>query len=198
MNIGITGGIGSGKTTVCRLFEKLYKIPVYYADSRAKKLMTYDQALKSAIKKEFGPDIYHSNGRLNRAALAAIVFNDKKRLSTLNALVHPAVYEDGIRWFKEMKGTAPYLLKEAALLYESDSASQLDKIIVVHVDDETRIARVMKRDRCDRKSVLDRMNKQMDQQEKMNRADYLINNADRKQLLPQIKKIHLELLALSQ
>lgn len=198
MNIGITGGIGSGKTTVCKLFEKLYNIPVYYADGQAKKLMTYDPTLKAAIKKEFGPAVYHPNGRLNRAALAAIVFNDKRKLNTLNALVHPAVYKDGIRWFAEMKGTAPYLLKEAALLYESDSASQLDKIIVVHVDDEKRIQRVMKRDRCDRKSVLDRMNKQMAQVEKMKRADYLIDNADRKQLLPQIKKIHLQLLALSQ
>lgn len=198
MNIGITGGIGSGKTTVCKLFEKLYGIPVYYSDTRAKRLMTYNKALKRAIKKEFGPDVYYSNGRLNRRTLATIVFNDKQRLEKLNALVHPAVYEDGIRWFKEMKDSAPYLLKEAALLYESNSASQLDKIIVVHVDDEIRIKRVMKRDRCDRQSVLDRMNKQMDQLEKMKRADYLIDNAERERLMPQIKKIHLELLALSQ
>lgn len=198
MKVGITGGIGSGKTTVCKIFEKRYGIPVYYADHRAKFLMNHNPQLKAAIKSEFGNKVYHQNGRLHRAQLAKVVFNDGSKIKILNALVHPAVAKDSISWMKEKLKNHTYCLKEAALLFESKSAKELDKIIVVHADTEERIRRVIKRDKTTRKAVLARMSKQMDQKEKIKRADFLIENMKKSELNVIVEKIHLQLLALSQ
>ncbi len=197
LKIGITGGIGAGKTTVCRLFEGL-KIPVYYADDRAKWLMQHDEELVNKLKTAFGEDIYNADGSLDRPKLANIVFNNPEALKKLNSLTHPEVLEDGERWQRMQKlNGAIYTLKEAALLYESGSHEYLDKIIVVAADDETRIARVMKRDNCSREQVLARIDKQMPQADKIKLADWVIYNNDNENIEVAIQKIHRQILALA-
>ncbi len=149
MKIGITGGIGSGKTTVCKIFETL-GIPVYYADDRAKELMVTNPDLVAGIKKLFGEEAYHSDGSLNRAHIAALAFGDAAMLAQLNALVHPAVHQDGYEW-AESQTDAPYTLREAALVFESGGHKKLDKVITVFAPKEMRIERVMARDKADKK-----------------------------------------------
>lgn len=194
IKVGLTGGIGSGKTTVCRLFEEK-GIPVYYADPRAKYLMTYDAELKQAIKSQFGDSVYHRNGRLNRMALADIIFADKSKLAIINGLVHPAVANDSESWF--VSQDSPYAIKEAALMIESGSHEQLDILVVVTADADERIARVMRRDRVDAKSVLARMNNQLSDADRLAYADYVIDNNDRKLLQEQVDALHLELLQIA-
>ena len=162
LKIGITGGIGSGKSTVCRLFEKL-DVPVYYADDRAKWLMNNEEELKEKLRANFGSLVYNKEGDLDRGYLAGIVFNDQSKLEILNAIVHPAVFEDGVKWQgeQEAKG-ANYTLKEAALLFETGSNLTLDKIIVVTAPQEVRIKRVKARDNISKEEVLARINKQME------------------------------------
>ncbi len=193
IKVGITGGIGSGKTTVCKMFEKHFNTPIYYADRRAKYLINHDKTLKNSIKQHFG-NVYHHNGRINRKILASIVFNNKEKLKQLNLLVHPRVRIDGNDWFDRLKGKFPYALKEAALLYESKSHLDLDKIIVVHAPDEERILRVMKRDKVSKEQVLARMKNQLSQKTKMSKADFLIENIDKSQLFPQLQNIHDQLM----
>ena len=195
LNIGITGGIGSGKTTVCRLFE-LFGIPVYYADPRAKALMTEDPELIEQIKSIFGEAAYLPDGSLNRKHIAGIAFNDKSRLAMLNAVVHPAVARDGEQW-QAQQAVAPYTLKEAALLFESGSYKQLDKVITIFAPRELRIQRVLRRDQSDRAAVEARMDKQMSEEEKLRLADFVIYNDGQRLLLPQVVTIHRQLLALS-
>ena len=189
LKIGITGGIGSGKTTACRLFEKL-GVPVYYADDRARWIQNNDQALISKIKELFGDDIYF-NGELDRTNLGKIVFSDKSKLEALNKIVHPAVFKDANDWqeFQKKNGTS-YTLKEAALLFESGSYKTLDKIIVVSSPIELRIERVMLRDKISREEVLKRINSQMPQEEKEKMADFVINNTDIDNLEKQVIQLH--------
>lgn len=194
IKVGITGGIGSGKTTVCKIFETL-NIPVYYADTRAKKLMTSDRKLKVSLIKLLGKEAYYKNGRLNRTYVAGKVFKDKKILSALNGLVHPAVLEDTIDWFNQQN--APYGLKEAALLFESKGYLLMDKVITVVADEEERINRVMQRDDSKRTDVIARINNQWKDKDRINKSDFVINNNRRELLIPQIMKIHQELLQLS-
>lgn len=197
LKIGITGGIGAGKSTVCRLFEGL-KIPVYYADDRAKWLMQHDEELVNKLKTAFGEDIYSADGSLDRPKLANIVFNNPEALQKLNSITHPEVLEDGERWQRMQKlNGAIYTLKEAALLYESGSHEYLDKIIVVAADDESRIERVMQRDNCTREQVLARLNKQMPQADKIKLADWVIYNNDNDDIMAAVQKIHRQILALS-
>ena len=186
LKIGITGGIGSGKTTVCRIFEML-NIPVYYADDRAKWLMQNDPNLKEDILTLLGKNAYLPEGTLNRGYIGEKVFSDKKLLTKLNKLVHPAVFLDGQNWFKEQ--TTPYAIKEAALFYETGSYQQMDKMIVVTADREERIRRVMLRDRLERAAVEARMDKQLPEEEKVEKADYVIYNDGREMLIPRILEI---------
>lgn len=189
LQIGITGGIGSGKSTVCRIFETL-GISVYDADSHAKELMTTDGILVNEIKKEFGTLSYNPDGSLNRAFLARTVFNDEKRLATLNKLVHPRVGLDYKAW-ADQKKHQPYILKEAALLFESGTSQSLDAIIVVHANTELRINRVLKRDlHRTREQVLAIIAHQMPEEEKLKRADYVIRNDETTLLIPQVLKLH--------
>ena len=197
LKVGITGGIGTGKTTVCKLFTEHYNIPVYYADRRAKHLMNFNSEVKDKIKTLLGSNVYHKNGKLNRQKVASIVFKQKELLTGLNKIVHPAVQIDGDQWFNSLNKKYPYAIKEAALLYESKSHKSLDKIIVVHVQDEIRIKRVMKRDNSLRSQVIDRINNQIPQEKKMKKADFLLENDTRKHLIKQIADLHLELLHLS-
>ncbi|MCH2045598.1 MAG: dephospho-CoA kinase [Saprospiraceae bacterium] len=196
LKVGITGGIGSGKTTVCRIFEQL-GIPVYYADNRAKWLMSHDESLVAAIKAEFGEQAYPKPGVLDRAYLASIIFQDKSKLERMNQIVHPAVFKDSAQWQTDQaKTNTSYSLKEAALLFESGSYAFLDKIIVVTAPDDLRIQRVMQRDKVNEAAVKARMAKQMPQADKIAKADFVIENIEQASLQAQVEKIHQELVAL--
>lgn len=192
LQIGITGGIGSGKSLVCQVFKTL-GIPVYDSDHRAKALMTTDGILISQIKKEFGDLSYDDHG-LNRRYLAETVFSDKNKLEKLNQLVHPRVGVDYANWMSRHKGF-PYVLKEAALLYESGSYRMLDKVIMVYADEHTRIRRVLARDaHRTYQQVRDIIKQQWPDEEKTARADYVLLNDESVLLIPQILDLHNEFL----
>ncbi len=195
LHVGITGGIGSGKTTVCKIFETL-GIPVYYADARAKWLMTNDPELGQGIKSLLGEEVFSPEGHLNRGWIAARVLANPELLTKLNGIVHPAVAVDGLNWQAAQTGV-PYTLKEAALLFESGNARFLDKIIVVTAPLEVRVARVMARDMASRETVLGWISKQMPEEEKVARADYVIQNDGNHLLIPQVMEIHRALTTLS-
>lgn len=188
LQIGITGGIGSGKTLVSKIFACL-GIPVYDADSHAKELMTTDGILVSQIKKEFGDLSYLSDGTLNRKYLSEVVFNNQERLDVLNKLVHPRVGENYTQWVKRHNKKA-YVLKEAALLFETGSYQALDKIIVVHAPEEVRIKRVMHRDGRAEQQVREIIRKQMSEEEKLKRADFIIHNDESSLIIPQVLALH--------
>lgn len=195
LKVGITGGIGSGKTTVCKIFEVL-RVPVYYADERAKALMQTDLKLIHSVKELFGEAAY-KNGKLNRPFVAEKVFNDKPLLDKLNSIVHPAVAADAMQWMAQ-QADKPYAIKEAALLFESGSYKHLDKIILVHAAMETRIARLKSRDNATRAQITARMRHQLPDDEKMKLADFIIHNDAQRQLIPQVLAIHQSLLELSE
>ena len=187
LKVGITGGIGSGKTTVCKIFEVL-GIPIYYADDKAKHLMVADETLVAQIKEEFGEESY-SNGQLNREYLAEKVFNDKFALSKLNALVHPAVFKDVQKWMRNFE-SQPYVLEEAALLFETGSYKMLDRVISVYAPIEERITRLKARDNATYEQVIARMKFQYSDEEKRDKADYVIYNDGSHKLIPQVLAIH--------
>lgn len=196
LQIGITGGIGSGKSLVCRIFN-LLGVPVYDADSRAKSVMTTDGILVSQIKKEFGVLSYRADGAVNREYLADHVFNDTEKLKTLNSLVHPRVGEDFKRWVEEQ--SSAYILKEAALLFEAGSNTALDKIIVVSAPENLRISRVLNRDKHrTEKQIKDIIHNQLEEKEKLKRADYIITNDECQLLIPQVLKLHAQFLSMAQ
>ncbi len=189
IQIGITGGIGSGKSLICKIFHVL-GVPVYDADSRAKKLMTIDGILIDQIKKEFGSLSYDEDGVLNRELLSRSVFNNPEKLTKLNSLVHPRVALDYNQWMHE-QDEVKYCLKEAALLFEAGSYQSLDKIIVVTAPDELRIKRVLQRDPQRDRTVVERIIKnQMPQEEKMMKADFVIKNDESELVVPQVLKLH--------
>lgn len=193
LKVGITGGIGSGKTTVCKIFETL-GIPVYYADERAKWLMVNDSGLKQSIRQLLGEEAYDKEGRLDRGFIAGVVFQSPELLERLNALVHPAVALDLEKWQNQQTG-APYTLKEAALIYESGSNRLLDKIIVVTAPLEMRIRRVMERDGVSWESVEARISRQMPEAEKVRMADFVIYNDGSRSLIGQVIEVHGKLVA---
>jgi len=186
LRIGLTGGIGSGKTTVAKIFEVL-GIPVYYADEAAKQIMNSDKQLRAALIKNFGEQTYEG-GELNRPYLASLVFADKQKLDLLNSLTHPATIRDANRWIGSQ--TSPYVVKEAALLFESGAHKYLDKIVGVHAPPELRIERTMQRDHTTREEVLQRMSRQMNEEEKMKMCDYVITNDEQQLLVPQVLELH--------
>lgn len=194
LKVGITGGIGSGKTTVCKIFQSL-GVPVYYADDEAKKLYDSDEALKQEMIKFFGPAIY-PNGYFDRHQLKAIVFNDEKKLHLLNQLVHPRVIQHAENWMKSQ--TAPYVLKEAALLIESTANTTVDKVILVSCALEKRIERVIKRDHTTRDEILQRAAHQLSDNEKRAFCDYEIVNDNTRLVIPQVLSIHESILSISQ
>ena len=194
--VGITGGIGSGKSTVCAVFSSL-GIPIYDADSNAKRLMSEDVELVAQIKKAFGDDSYLPEGTLNRRYIAKKVFNNDEALQQLNALVHPRVGIDFKHW-AEIHTDAPYLIKEAALLLESGSYKSLDKLIVVKASQEERVRRVLLRDLFRSKTeVVAIIEKQQDDASFSGYADYTINNNGDKLILPTIINLHEELVLLT-
>ena len=195
LKIGITGGIGSGKTTVCKVFEIL-GIPVFNADLVAKKNMVTDAILMEGIKKAFGEESYLATGVLNNKHIANIVFNDSIALDKLNSLVHPAVFRSFETWVKEIPTTVPYVLKEAALLFESGSYKMCNYNILVTAPFNTRLARVMQRDNATEAEVKARMDKQFSDKQKVKMTDYFIENTENQSVIMQVLALHQQFLSL--
>lgn len=196
LRIGITGGIGSGKSIISRLFHAL-GVPVYDADTRARWVMENDPALREQLRAAFGPDTYDAAGRLNRPLLAGTVFRNPALLAQLNGLVHPHVGLDFERWAAAQEQAGhPYVLKEAALLFEAGSYQQLDRVITVFAPLPVRTARVLRRDphrtTADVQAI---MAKQLSEEEKMQRADYVLTNDDVQPLIPQVLALNQVFLA---
>ena len=193
LRIGLTGGIGSGKSTAAQIFEVL-GIPVYYADAEARRLMNEDTELRSFILKMFGQQAY-TNNTLNRKYISSIVFSDPSKLEQLNAIVHPATKKDSESWMNRQ--TAPYAIHEAALIFEANVSDRLDYVIGVSSPSELRIKRAMERDHISRQEVLQRMNKQLGEEIKMSKCDFVLVNDEKQLLIPQVLKLHEELIRLS-
>jgi dephospho-CoA kinase len=190
MKLGVTGGIGSGKTSVCRVFNAL-GIPVFSADPEAKRIMDNDEGIRQRINSIAGKNLYVS-GNLDRVELAALIFNNQTLLEKVNSLVHPIVLDNFKKWEKEQ--TAPYIIMEAAILFESGASELVDKIAVVVAPTEERIKRVIHRNRLSREQVLERMHNQIDDETRIKLSDYVIYNAENDMIIPAILKIHEEIL----
>jgi dephospho-CoA kinase len=188
LKIGLTGNMGSGKTTVSKVFEIL-GVPVFYADDEAKKVMVTDPVLIAGIKSAFGDEAYYEDGALNRKYISGIVFNNGAKLKELNALVHPAVFRAFDAWAANIKD-APYIVKEAALLFESDSYKLCDHTIMVQAPLENRITRVMQRDGLSRAEVESRNAQQFSEEQKTALADYIIKNDNVQLVIPQVLELH--------
>ncbi|MCE3280536.1 MAG: dephospho-CoA kinase [Bacteroidetes bacterium] len=186
---GITGGIGSGKSTVCAVFE-LLGVPVYYADEESKRLF-HEPSVADMVLEKFGKAIL-KDGVIDRKLLGSIVFNDPQKLLMLNEIMHPAVKEHFNKWCALHRDSA-YVLKEAAILFESDSYKSVQKIITVTAPVELRIARVIKRDQALREDVMKRIASQISDEEKIKRSDFVLVNDEKELLIPEIIKIHQEL-----
>lgn len=193
LKIGLTGGIGSGKTTVAKIFG-LLGVPVYYADAASKRLYHTDPELKAQLKAHFGENIYE-NEVLDRKQLADLVFKDPAKLELLNRLVHPPTIRDAAQWLDRQ--TASYVIKEAALLFESGSVAGLDGVIGVYTPKSLRIKRVMDRDGISREEVLHRMARQIDEEIKMRLCDFTLRNDEQCLLLPQVLDVHQLLMQLA-
>jgi dephospho-CoA kinase len=193
LKVGLTGGIGSGKSTAAQLFEVL-GIPVYYADKEARRLMNENEELKQQIIALLGNEAYN-NGGLNRSYIASVVFNDTTKLEQLNALVHPATKKNGEEWMRRQ--TAPYAIHEAALLFEAGVQERLDVIIGLKAPEELRIQRAMQRDNVSREEIQKRMKRQMNEEEKISRCHFVLTNDEEQMLIPQVLKLHDELITLS-
>lgn len=188
--VGLTGGIGSGKTTVAKMFQEL-GVPLYIADDRAKVLMNTSKVIRRKLIHLFGEEAYKNN-ELNRPFLASKIFENADLLKQMNAIVHPKVGADFLRW-KE-KQTAVYVLKEAAIIFENNMASQYDLIITVVADLDRRIARVINRDNTTEAKVLAIVKNQLSDDEKAKQSDFVIINHDLEQTKAQVLKIHQQLL----
>lgn len=192
MIVGLTGGIGSGKTTVAKLFETLYQIPLYISDVEAKRLMVEDVILIQQIKELLGEESYLSNGTLNKPYIGNKIFNDKALLSQMNALVHPRVAADFNQW--ATKQNSPYIIKETALLFEIGAHHSCDYVISVIAPIEARIARIASRDHLKEDAIIKKIKNQSSDAYKMELSDFLIYNEDLSELPIQIGNIHNKLL----
>ena len=190
--VGITGGIGSGKSLVSQVFEKL-GVPVFYADQQAKWLYDHDEKVRQQLIHHFGPEIYGAQG-LKRKELASRIFHDPEALNTVNRIVHPRVRDKFEQWCRQHT-REPYVIEEAAILFESGADGELDQTILVYAPRELRISRVMDRDQVTRQAVLDRMKHQMEDEEKIARAGFVIYNDGSRMVIPQILDIHKRLIS---
>lgn len=186
LKVGLTGGMGSGKSTVAQIFEVM-GVPVYYADAEAKKIMSSHPKLTQEIKQLFGQDAY-TNGQLNRSLIAEKVFKQKDLLNQLNALVHPYTIAHAKEWMNQQ--TAPYAIKEAALIFESAIQGEFDVIIGVSAPHALRVQRTMKRDGIGYDQVMDRLQHQIDEEIKLRLCDEIIINDEQKMLVPQVLALH--------
>jgi dephospho-CoA kinase len=193
LRIGLTGGIGSGKSTVAKVFEVL-GIPVYYADEAARRIMNEDELLKQQIIQHFGPSAYKNN-QLDRPYIASQVFNNKEKLELMNSLVHPATIRDAAQWMQQQ--TTPYVIKEAAIIFESGTQNESDYIIGVSAPASLRLLRAMKRDGSTRDQVLARMSRQIQEPIKMRLCDFIIYNDEQQAVIPQVMQLHEKLVGLA-
>lgn len=191
LKIGITGGIGSGKTTVCKLFE-LLGVPVYNSDLEAKKLLDSDTEVKKSILNKFGAEVIDDNGSIDKKKLGVLVFNNKKMLEQLNAIVHPAVAKHFDNWCLQ-HGSENYILHEAAILFESGANKKVEKVITVVAPPELKIKRAVQRDKVSREQVEQRIKNQMSDDEKVKLSQFVIHNDEQQLLIPQIIAIHEQL-----
>ncbi len=186
LKVGLTGGIGSGKTTVSKIFRVL-GIPVYYADEAARRLMNSDPELRYELIRHFGPRVFHHN-ELDRKYLASVVFSDREKLELLNSLTHPATLRDAAAWLNRQ--SAPYVIKEAALLFESGATRDLDVVVGVYAPQPLRVQRVMERDGASAEEVMKRIGRQLDEEMKMKLCDHVIRNNEQELLIPQVLELH--------
>jgi len=189
--IGLTGGIGSGKTTVAKIFEEL-DVPVYFADDEAKKLYLTNSEMKKEIIIAFGHQTY-IDGELNREYLGNQVFGDKTKLELLNAIVHPQLEEHYKNWLTQHRDK-PYVMKEAAILIEMGGHKDCDFVILVSASEDIRIKRVIERDRTTSQQVRNRIDMQMSERDKRKFADFIIDNSGEEMIIPQIMDIHAKVL----
>jgi len=192
MKIGVTGGIGSGKTSVCRVFNVL-GIPVFSSDAVAREIMDSDHTIIDKVKSIVGKDVY-SSGVLDRVELAGLIFNNANLLQEINKIVHPVVFDHFNQWVKTV--SAPYSIMEAAILIESGATKLVDRIITVVAPVEERIERVVSRNKLTREQVLDRIKNQVGDEEKILLSDYIIYNSEHEMIIPRILNIHEEILSL--
>jgi len=186
MKLGVTGGIGSGKTSVCRVFNVL-GIPVFSADQEAKEIMGNDIEIMGKINSIAGENLY-KDGSLDRSGLATLIFNNQNLLDEVNALVHPVVFDHFKKW--EMNQTALYTIMEAAILFESGASELVDRSVTVVAPIEERVNRVIQRGNLSREQVLERMRNQMDDSSRIKLSDYMIHNSENEMIIPQILEIH--------
>lgn len=189
--LGVTGGIGSGKTSVCRVFTVL-GIPVFSADAEAKDIMDNDKSIIKRINSYAGKNLY-PDGKLDRTMLATLIFNDSSLLEKVNSLVHPIVFEHFRGW--ELEQTTPYVIMEAAILFESGASGLVDKIATVVAPIEERVDRVIHRSSLSREQVMERMRNQMDDYERIKFSDYIIPNSETDMIIPAILEINNDILA---
>jgi dephospho-CoA kinase len=188
LKIGITGGIGSGKSTVCKLFD-LLGIPIYYTDDEAKKILYFDSAVNKRVVETFGVGVLDANQLIDKVKLAKEVFADATKLAQLNAIIHPAVAQHFEQWLMQ-HADAPYILKEAAILFESGAYKAVDKIISIVAPEHLKISRATQRDRSTVELVKQRMSHQLGDEERVQRSDFVIHNDGNQLLIPQVLIIH--------
>jgi dephospho-CoA kinase len=190
IKLGITGGIGSGKTSVCKVFNVL-GIPFFSADPKAREIMENDDSIIRRINSVAGRNLY-AEGNLDRMALANIIFNDNSLLEKVNSIVHPIVFDHFMKW--ELEQEAPYVIFEAAILFESGASKLVDKIATVEAPVEERVERVIRRSNLSREQVMERMRNQIDDDSRIKMSDYVIYNSENDMIIPAILKIHEDLL----
>jgi len=190
MKLGITGGIGSGKTSVCRVFNVL-GIPVFSADPEASKIIENDKRIKAELNKIAGRNLYEKK-TLDRKTLALLIFNNPALLAKVNSLVHPVVFDNFTKWAAIQN--APYVIMEAAILFESGAAILVDRVATVVAPVEERISRVTRRNRLTREEVLDRIKNQMNDEMRIRMSDYVIQNSENDMIIPAILSIHEDIL----
>lgn len=186
IKLGVTGGIGSGKTSVCRVFNVL-GIPVFYADQEAREIMENEDGIIRRINTITGKNLYR-DGSLNRKELATLIFNNNVLLEKVNALVHPVVVDHFNKWEKEQ--SSPYVIMEAAILFESGASKYMDRIATIIAPKEERVERAVQRSGLSKEQVLERMRNQMDDDERVKLSDYVIHNSENDMIIPSILKIH--------
>lgn len=186
--IGVTGGIGSGKSMVCRLFECL-DIPVYYADSRAKWLTNHDPEIREKVVALLGPEAYDSAGLYNTRFVASSVFNNEPLLKALNAIIHPVVLRDTGEWVAHHAGL-PYVVKEAAIMAKAGQANAVDFVVVVESPVELRIQRILQRDKRTEQEIRAIIERQVSDESRREIADYIVYNDDASELIPQVLRLH--------
>jgi dephospho-CoA kinase len=194
IKVGLTGGIGTGKSLVSKIFGS-FNVPVYNSDYETKALYRTDNYLRTELVNLFGKEVYADEGFINSKYLGNIVFSNKEKLHQLNSIVHPRVKIHFEKWLQD-KNQYPYILKESAILFESNAFKYLDKIITVSAPDELRIKRVMERDLLSRNAIIERINNQWSQNKLIENSDFVIVNDGKEALLPQVNLLHRQLIGI--